>query len=66
MQVPPEVLREKGVSLYRTVQNPGEFLVVFPKAFTSAICTGYVVSESVCFAPVEWLDTAPQTFDVSV
>ncbi|CAG7834068.1 unnamed protein product [Allacma fusca] len=61
--VPPELLRESGVSLYRAIQNPGEFLVVFPKAFTSAICTGYVVSESVCYAPNEWLDTAPKTFD---
>lgn len=60
--VPPSLLVKNGVSLCRTVQEPGQFIVVFPKAFTSSICSGYVVSESVYFAPSNWLTTAHQTF----
>lgn len=60
--IPPNLLKENGVSLCRTVQEPGQFIVVFPKAFTSSICSGYVVSESVYFAPRNWLLTAKQVF----
>ncbi|XP_029161914.1 LOW QUALITY PROTEIN: protein Jumonji [Nylanderia fulva] len=60
--VPPELLVSNGVPLCRTVQEPGQFIIVFPKAFTSSICTGYVVSESVYFAQPSWLETAEQVF----
>ncbi|XP_043526982.1 protein Jumonji [Frieseomelitta varia] len=60
--VPPELLVGNGVSLCQTVQEPGQFIIVFPKAFTSSICTGYVVSESVYFAQPSWLETAEQVF----
>ncbi len=46
----------------RTVQQPGEFLVVFPKTFTSYICSGYSVSESVYFAPRDYLSMAEDEF----
>lgn len=55
---------ENGVPLVRAVQNPGEFLVVFPKSYTSAICGGYLVSESVCFAPPVWLRSCMELFKV--
>lgn len=61
--VPPNLLTQNGVSLCRTVQEPGQFIVVFPKAFTSTICSGYVVSESVYFASPNWLLTARQVFN---
>lgn len=64
VMLPPSLLIESGVSLCRVVQEPGEFIVVFPKAFTSSISTGYVVSESVFFAPPSWLKTAQVTFDL--
>ncbi|XP_034941737.1 protein Jumonji [Chelonus insularis] len=60
--VPPEMLVSNGVPLCRTVQEPGQFIIVFPKAFTSSICTGYVVSESVYFAQTTWLEHAEQIF----
>jgi protein Jumonji len=62
--VPPDMLVSNDVPLCRTVQEPGQFIVVFPKAFTSSICTGYVVSESVYFAQQSWLENAEQTFQV--
>ncbi|RLU17613.1 hypothetical protein DMN91_009849 [Ooceraea biroi] len=60
--VPPELLVNNGVPLCQTVQEPGQFIIVFPKAFTSSICTGYVVSESVYFAQPSWLEAAEQVF----
>ncbi|XP_011310523.1 protein Jumonji [Fopius arisanus] len=60
--VPPEMLVSNGVPLCRTVQEPGQFIIVFPKAFTSSICTGYVVSESVYFAQTTWLGNAEEIF----
>lgn len=62
--VPPELLVSNNVPLCKTVQEPGQFIIVFPKAFTSSICTGYVVSESVYFAQPSWLETAEQVFKV--
>lgn len=61
--VPPNLLISNEVSLCRTVQDPGQFVVVFPKVFTSSISTGYVVSESVYFAPSYWLKMAKGLFD---
>ncbi|KAI4471896.1 lysine-specific demethylase [Holotrichia oblita] len=63
VMVPPKLLVENGVSLCRTVQEPGQFVVVFPKVFTSSVSTGYVVSESVYFAPSYWLKSAQNVFD---
>ncbi|XP_021932109.1 uncharacterized protein LOC110835814 isoform X2 [Zootermopsis nevadensis] len=60
--VPPPMLVKHGVSLCHTVQEPGQFILVFPRAFTSSICTGYLVSESVYFAQPNWLNTAEQVF----
>lgn len=63
VMVPPSLLVDNNVSLCRTVQDPGQFIIVFPKVFTSSISTGYVVSESVYFAPAYWLKTARNLFD---
>lgn len=64
--VPPPLLVERGVSLSRIVQEPGQFIVVFPKAYTSSVCTGYVVSESVYFAQPSWLSSAQNLFNVCI
>nr|XP_019536014.2 LOW QUALITY PROTEIN: titin-like [Aedes albopictus] len=60
--VPPHMLTDRNVSLCRTEQQPGQFVVVFPRAYTSSLCTGYAVSESVYFASSSWLDTAKEDF----
>ena len=62
--VPPPLLTEKEVTLSRTVQAPGQFVLVFPRSYISSICTGYLVSESVYFAPPSWLEVAHQAFKV--
>lgn len=58
--LPPELLTKSGCSLSRVTQEPGQFVVVFEKAFTSNVCTGYVVSESVFWAPSKWLSQSAQ------
>ncbi|EEC10887.1 jumonji/arid domain-containing protein, putative [Ixodes scapularis] len=63
--VPPALLVENGCPLSRTVQEKGQFVVIFPGAFTSTIACGYSVSESVYFATKDWLLTASQCFQVT-
>ncbi|XP_023942663.1 protein Jumonji [Bicyclus anynana] len=52
--IPPDLLAKHGVTLFREVQSKGEFIFIFPKAYTSSICTGYSISESVYFAMEPW------------
>merc|ERR1711962_1667755 len=60
--VSPSLLVKHGVSVSRAVQQPGQFVVVFPKSYTSSLCTGYCVSESVYYAPADWLRDVDHVF----
>lgn len=62
VMVPPTMLADQKVSLSRTIQKSGQFVVVWPRAFTSSLSTGYSVSESVCFAPMDWLPIGDACF----
>ncbi|GFS12955.1 lysine-specific demethylase 5C [Elysia marginata] len=55
LMVNPKHLSQHGVHVEKCVQYPGQFVVVFPGAFTSTISCGYNVSESVHFALPSWL-----------
>ncbi|XP_051999847.1 protein Jumonji isoform X2 [Xyrauchen texanus] len=55
IMISPEVLRQKGVKVYRTVQQSGQFMVCFPGTFVSKVCCGYSVSETVHFANPQWM-----------
>lgn len=59
---PPKLLIDNNVALSKTIQEAGEYIVVFPKAYSSSICTGYSISESVYFAPHSWLMTMQNDF----
>ena len=54
-QVSPEILREHGVSVSVTVQRQGEFVLVFPHAYTATLCCGYNIAESIRYAPLDWI-----------
>jgi len=56
----PLQLIEKGVPVRRLVQRAGQFVAVWPGAFTASVCSGYSVSESLYVAPHRWLQQAPQ------
>ena len=62
--VSPAYLVKHGVSVCRAVQQPGQFVVVFPRSYTSSICSGYNVSESVYYAPTSWLAEVDNMFQV--
>ncbi|KAK3086413.1 hypothetical protein FSP39_018076 [Pinctada imbricata] len=53
--VPPEVLLQRGVHVSRCVQQPHQFVVVFPKCYTATISCGYTLAESSHYATKEWL-----------
>uniref|UniRef100_A0A8C1JXV2 Protein Jumonji n=1 Tax=Cyprinus carpio TaxID=7962 RepID=A0A8C1JXV2_CYPCA len=56
VMISPEVLCREGIKVHRTVQQSGEFVVVFPGAFVSRVCCGYSVSETVHFATPQWMN----------
>lgn len=54
-QISPSTLMSEGIPVYRCVQNPLEFIVIFPGAYHSEFDCGFNCSESVHFAPLYWL-----------
>ncbi|TRY94328.1 hypothetical protein DNTS_016633 [Danionella cerebrum] len=56
VMISPEVLCREGIKVHRTVQQSGQFVVVFPGAFVSRVSCGYSVSETVHFATPQWMN----------
>ncbi|KAM7269662.1 hypothetical protein ACFE04_025159 [Oxalis oulophora] len=54
-QFSPSMLKSEGVPVYRCVQNAGEFVLTFPRAYHSGFNTGFNCAEAVNVAPVDWL-----------
>lgn len=51
----PSVLQENGVPVYGVVQEPGNFVVTFPRSFHGGFNFGLNCAEAVNFAPADWL-----------
>ncbi|KAJ8004704.1 hypothetical protein DPEC_G00139070 [Dallia pectoralis] len=60
IMISPEVLCRAGVKVHRTVQQCGQFVICFPGTFVAKVCCGYSVSETVHFAPSQWLNMGYQ------
>ncbi|CUM57185.1 unnamed protein product [Debaryomyces tyrocola] len=56
--ITPELLKQKGISFTTTIQKPGEFIIKFPKTYSSTISFGLNLSEEVNFATKNWLNYA--------
>ncbi|WOL12239.1 putative lysine-specific demethylase JMJ14 isoform X2 [Canna indica] len=54
-QLSPSVLKAEGVPVYRAIQNSGEFILTFPRAYHSGFNCGFNCAEAVNVAPVDWL-----------
>ena len=51
----PRVLKQEGVEVSKLLQNAGEFIVTFPRAFHGGFSMGPNVGEAVNFALHDWL-----------
>ncbi|XP_062865727.1 protein Jumonji [Trichomycterus rosablanca] len=56
VMISPDLLRREGVKVHRTVQQSGQFVVVYPGTFVARVCCGYSVSETVHFATPQWMN----------
>ncbi|KAK8638049.1 hypothetical protein V6N13_136492 [Hibiscus sabdariffa] len=54
-QLSPSILKSEGVPVYRCVQNAGEFVLTFPRAYHAGFNSGFNCAEAVNVAPVDWL-----------
>ena len=55
LQVSPSYVRSHGVPVFQLTQEPGTFIITFPKAFHGGFSYGYNVGEAVNFAISDWL-----------
>ncbi|KAJ3367459.1 hypothetical protein HDU91_001390 [Kappamyces sp. JEL0680] len=53
--ISPGVLVPRGVKVVVAHQQPGEFIVTFPRAYHAGFNQGFNIAEAVNFAPTDWL-----------
>ncbi|KAL2348037.1 hypothetical protein Fmac_002037 [Flemingia macrophylla] len=51
----PSVLQENGVPVYSILQEPGNFVITFPRSYHGGFNLGLNCAEAVNFAPSDWL-----------
>lgn len=54
--VPPSILRDRGVKVFTLVQQPGDIILTFPKAYHSGFSEGFNCNEAVNFVLPNWID----------
>ncbi|GME81471.1 unnamed protein product [Ambrosiozyma monospora] len=53
--ISPKVLQDNGIKVFGTYQQPNEYIIKFPKAYSSCVSLGTTVNEGVNFATKSWL-----------
>lgn len=56
----PEVLVDSGIPCCRLVQNPGEFVLTFPRAYHVGFSHGFNCGEAANFGTLKWLEVAKE------
>ncbi|CAN1149007.1 Lysine-specific demethylase ELF6 [Linum perenne] len=56
----PEVLVSSGIPCCRLIQNPGEFVVTFPRAYHVGFSHGFNCGEAANFSTPQWLEVAKE------
>ncbi|CAN8287225.1 unnamed protein product [Cochlearia groenlandica] len=51
----PYALSIEGIPVTRCVQNPGQYVIIFPGSYYCAVDCGFNCLEKVNFAPLDWL-----------
>ncbi|EPS73691.1 hypothetical protein M569_01064, partial [Genlisea aurea] len=51
---PPSILLVHNVPVYKAVQNPGEYIITFPRAYHAGFSHGFNCAEAVNFAMGDW------------
>ena len=62
--IPPRVLLEYGVPIFRADQCKGEFMITFPRAYHAGFNQGLNFAEAVNFATKEWFITGRECVEV--
>lgn len=63
-QFSPSLLRKEGLPVYRCLQNAGEFILTFPRAYHSGFSCGFNCAEAVNVAPIDWLPQGQNAVEI--
>uniref|UniRef100_A0A2P2KGS4 Putative lysine-specific demethylase JMJ16 isoform X1 n=1 Tax=Rhizophora mucronata TaxID=61149 RepID=A0A2P2KGS4_RHIMU len=55
IKLSPSAIKSESIPVYRCIQYPGEFVLIFPGAYYSGFDCGFNCAESVNVAPFQWL-----------
>ena len=64
--LPPEMLLEAGIPVYRVDQLAGEFVVTLPRAYHAGFNNGFNFAEAVNFCPAEWVSSSSYLLSFAV
>ncbi|XP_071718107.1 putative lysine-specific demethylase JMJ16 [Rutidosis leptorrhynchoides] len=63
-QVSPSYLQSEGIPVYRCVQYPKQFVLIFPGAYSSGFNSGFNVCTRVNLTPFDWLPYGNQSVEI--